>query len=189
MIKTKLHSFLKEIQGNKYVVINEDELTRTKLLENSIGLFSDFMSVLSDGYNPTILGIRISIDKRLNDRDRFIFPSPNNAGTEFFFTEKIQPTRKDVDSIKERINENFSWCLDHLSTFNKAPDIFKSNYHVENLNQLVEKVKRNIFDLTDLWNVTSHEYLVDTNDGSLVRVLFIHSDNKSLILDFGNYIH
>lgn len=171
------------------MVINEDELTRAKLLENSIRLFSDFMSVLSDGYNPTILDIRISIDKRVNDRDRFIFPSPNNIGTELFFIHKIQPTKKDIDSIKERINENFSWCLDHLATFNKAPDIFKSNYHIDILIQLVEKVKRSIFDLTDLWTVTSYEYLIETKDGSLVRVLFIHSDNKSLILDFGNYIH
>ncbi|WP_428231608.1 hypothetical protein [Flavobacterium sp.] len=171
------------------MVINEDELTRTKLLENSISLFSDFMNVLSDGYNPTILDIKISINKRLNDRDRFIFPSPNNIDTDFFFINKIQPTRKDIDSIKERINENFSWCLDHLATFNKAPDIFKSNYHIDILNQLVEKVKSNIFELTDLWIVTSYEYLIDTKDGSLVRVLFIHSDNKSLILDFGNYIH
>lgn len=171
------------------MVIKEDELTRTKLLENSIRLFSDFMNVLSDGYNPTILDIRISIDKKLNDRDRFIFSSPHDSGTEIIFTDKIQPTRKDINDIKERINENFSWSLDHLATFNQAPDIFKSNYHIDNLNQLVEKVKRNIFDLTDLWIVTSYEYLIDTKDGSLVRVLFIHSDNKSLILDFGNYIH
>jgi hypothetical protein len=171
------------------MVINEDELTRVKLLENSIGLFSDFMGVLSDGYNPTILDIRISIDKRLNDRDRFIFPSPNSKGTEFFFTHNIEPTRKDIDKIKDRINENFLWCLDHLTAFNNAPDIFKSNYHIDNLNQLVEKVKRSIFDLIDLWILTSYEYLIDTKDGSLVRVLFIHSDNKSLILDFGNYIH
>lgn len=174
---------------NKYMEINKDELIRIKLLENSICLFSDFMSVLSDGYNPSIIDIRISIDKRLDDQDRFIFPSPNNSGTEFFFINKIQPTRKNVDSIKERVNENFSWCIDHLATFNIAPDIFKSNYHIDNLTKLVEKVKRNIFDLTDLWIVTSYEYLIDTNDGSLVRVLFIHSDNKSLILDFGNYIH
>ncbi|KUJ59691.1 hypothetical protein AR687_21750 [Flavobacteriaceae bacterium CRH] len=171
------------------MVINENELTQTKLLENSINLFSDFMSVLSDGYNQTIIDIRISTDKKLNDQDRFIFPSPNSIGTEIFFTDRIQPTRKDINNIKERINENFTWCLDHLATFNQAPDVFKSNYHIENLSQLVEKVKRNIFDLTDLWIVTSYEYLIDTNDGSLVRVLFIHSDNKSLILDFGNYIH
>jgi hypothetical protein len=31
--------------------------------------------------------------------------------------------------------------------------------------------------------------LIDSVDGSLVRVLFIHSDDKSLILDFGNYFH
>lgn len=171
------------------MAINEDELTRAKLLENSILLFSDFMSVLSDGYNPAIIDIKISIDKRLNDRDRFIFPSPNSSGTEFFFINRIEPTRKDVDNIKERINENFLWCLDHLSTFNKAPDIFKSKYHIDNLSQLVEKVKRSIFDLTDLWIVTSYEYLIDSIDGSLVRVLFIHSDDKSLILDFGNYFH
>jgi hypothetical protein len=171
------------------MVINEDELTQTKLLENSIHLFSDFMNVLSDGYNPTIIDIRTSIDKRLNDQDRFIFPSPNSSGTEIVFTNKIQPTRKDIYNIKERINENFSWCLDHLATFNQAPDIFKSIYHIDNLSQLVEKVKKTIFDLTDSWIVTSYEYLIDTKDGSLVRVLFIHSDNKSLILDFGNYIH
>ncbi len=171
------------------MVTSEDELTRIKLLENSIHLFSDFMSVLSDGYNPTILDVRVSIDKRSNDLDRFIFPSPNNLGKEIFFLEKIQPTRKDVDNIKERINENFSWCLNHLATFNNAPDIFKSSYHIDNLNQLVEKVKTQIFDLTDLWDIISYEYLIDTNDGSLIRVLFIHSDNKSLILDFGNYIH
>ncbi len=171
------------------MVTSEDELTRIKLLENSIRLFSDFMSVLSDGYNPTILDVRVSIDKRSNDQDRFVFPSPNNFGEEVFFLEKIQPTRKDVDNVKERINENFSWCLNHLAIFNNAPDIFKSNYHIENLSQLVEKVKTHIFDLTDLWDIISYEYLIDTNDGSLIRVLFIHSDNKSLILDFGNYIH
>lgn len=169
--------------------INGNELIRIKLLENSIRLFSDFMSVLSDGYNLTILDIRISIDKRLNDQDRFIFSSPNNIGTAFFFKEKIQPTRNNVGNIKERINENFTWSLNHLAEFNNAPDIFKNNYHTENLSQLVEKVKKSIFDVIDLWNVTSYEYLIDTEDGSLVRVLFIHSDNKSLILDFGNYIH
>lgn len=171
------------------MIENETEFVRIKLLENSIRLFSDFMSVLSDGYNPTILDVKVSIDKRLTDQDRFIFSSPNNLGTKFFFLEKIQPTRKDVVNVKERINENFSWCLNHLTTFNNAPDIFRSNYHIDNLNQLVETVKRNIFDVIDLWDIISYEYLIDTNDGSLVRVLFIHSGNKSLILDFGNYIH
>lgn len=171
------------------MIENETELIRIKLLENSIRLFSDFMSVLSDGYNPTMLDIKVSTDKRLTDEDRFVFSSPNNLGTEFFFLNKIQPTRKDITSIRERISENFSWCLNHLATFNNAPDIFRSNYHIDNLNQLVETVKRNIFDLIDLWDIISYEYLIDTNDGSLVRVLFIHSDNKSLILDFGNYIH
>jgi len=174
---------------NKYMVIREAELTRVKLLENSILLFSNFMSVLSDGYNPTILDVRVSIDKRLKDQDRFIFPSPNNSGTESFFLDKIQPSRKDIDNIKERIHENFSWCLSHLATFNQAPDIFISNYHLDNLSQLVDKVKKSIFDVIDFWIVTSYEYLIDTQDGSLVRVLFIHSDNKSLIFDFGNYIH
>ncbi|MBL0735381.1 hypothetical protein JI750_00660 [Flavobacterium sp. GN10] len=171
------------------MIENETELIRIKLLENSIRLFSDFMSVLSDGYNPTMFDIKVSTDKRLTDEDRFVFSSPNNLGTEFFFLNKIQPTRKDITSIRERISENFSWCLNHLATFNNAPDIFRSNYHIDNLNQLVETVKRNIFDLIDLWDIISYEYLIDTNDGSLVRVLFIHSDNKSLILDFGNYIH
>lgn len=169
--------------------INENELIRIKLLENSIRLFSDFMSVLSDGYNPTILNVRISIDKKLNDEDRFIFSSPNNIGTTFFFKEKIQPTKRDVANIKDRIDENFSWCLNHLAEFNNTPEIFKSNYHTEKLSQLVEKVKKSIFDVTELWDATSYEYLIDSEDGSLVRVLFIHSDNKSLILDFGNYIH
>lgn len=171
------------------MVDNEAELIRIKLLENSIRLLSDFMSVLSDGYNPTILDVKVSIDKKLKDQDRFIFSSPNNLGTESFFLDKIQPTKKDITNIKERINENFSWCLNHLATFNNVPDIFSSSYHIENLSQLVEKVKMHIFDLTDLWDIISYEYLVDTKDGSLVRVLFIHSDNKSLILDFGNYIH
>ncbi|MBJ2126270.1 hypothetical protein [Flavobacterium sp. IB48] len=171
------------------MVDNETELIRIKLLENSIRLLSDFMSVLSDGYNPTILDVKVSIDKKLKDQDRFIFSSPNNLGTESFFLDKIQPTKKDIANIKERVNENFSWCLNHLATFNNAPDIFASSYHIENLSQLVEKVKMHIFDLTDLWDIISYEYLVDTKDGSLVRVLFMHSDNKSLILDFGNYIH
>ncbi|MBE8726481.1 hypothetical protein [Flavobacterium hungaricum] len=171
------------------MVSNDDELTQIKLLENSIGLFSEFMSLLSDGYNPAIIDLRIRTDRKLEDRDQFINPSPNNNGTEFHFFNMNQSTRKDVDHIKERINENFLWCLDHLATFNAAPDLFKSSYHLDNLNQLAEKVKKNIFNLTDLWTTSSYEYLIDTNDGSLVRVLFIHSDTKSLILHFGNYIH
>ncbi|WP_134150004.1 hypothetical protein [Flavobacterium sp. 270] len=158
-------------------------------MENSIQLFSDFLSVLSDGYNPAVIHIRINTGGKLNDQDHFIFSSPNNTGTDFFFTEKIQPTKKIVENINERINENFSWCLNHLALFNTAPDLFKSNYHIDRLNQLAEKVKSNIFNLTDLWDADSYEYLIDNQDGSLTRVLFIHSDNKSLILDFGNYMH
>jgi hypothetical protein len=96
---------------NKYMVISEAELTRVKLLENSILLFSDFMSVLSDGYNPTILDVRVSIDKRLKDQDRFIFPSPNNSGTESFFLDKIQPSRKDIDNIKKEYMRTFHGVL------------------------------------------------------------------------------
>jgi len=167
----------------------DSELLKCKILENSVSLLADFFNVLSDGYNPTIIGVDIDLVNSIDEKGRFIFPSHNGIGSEVYFTKNILPTKIKVQNIESKINENFNWSLNHLITFNDAPKIFGSNFHMDNLTKLLERIKYCISDLIGDWAPVCYEYTLDTRDGSLRRTLFIHGKNKSMILEFGNYIH
>ena len=59
-------------------------------------------------------------------------------------------------------------------------DEFKEIYNV---------ITKDIQIILSKWKITCEEYLLDTKDSSYRKYLFINGTNKSIVLEFGNYVH
>lgn len=167
----------------------QEEYLKSKLIENSTGLLTDFFNVISDGYNPALISVTIDLTRNIENEEIFIYKTPNRIGTKEYYEGSILPTRTNINFIQKRINENFQWCLEHVVVFNQVPKLFESEYHYYNLKKIVKKVEEQIIMFLEDWNPHGTEYLNDTRDGSLERVLVIHGQNKTIVIKFGNYIH
>lgn len=155
----------------------QEEFLESKIIENSIDLLRDFFNVIADGYNPSLIYIEIDLTQCQIESEIL----------KKYHYGKISKT--EISSIQKRIEENFYWCLDHLVIFSQVPELFKSKFHYDNMKQLIKKIEKQLYAFIKNWNSIAVEYLHDTNDGSLRRILVIYGDNKTIIFHFGNYIH
>ena len=155
----------------------------------AVELLTDFFNVLSDGYNPSLIYFQYSENSPNIEKEIFVLPSHFGNDLENNYYNSIIKTKKEIKNLSLRISENFQWCSEHLIYFSKTPALFESKFHLGNFRELVLKVENKIFEITKNWEYEANEYLIDSRDGSLRRVVIIKSANKSITLDFGNYIH
>ncbi|KXX66701.1 hypothetical protein [Flammeovirga sp. SJP92] len=156
-----------------------------KHIIKTIELLSDFLGILSDGYNPTVIWLKI---------DRTVRIKPEKIFNDHWFgkgsLEQILSTKKELNKdLEEILTDCFEWSLVHLRTFNKSADLFNSKYHCENLNKLIGKVKNDILNYFDSDQLKLSVYIIDTKDGSLEKYLFLESNDLNAYFVFGNYIH
>ncbi|HTJ51405.1 MAG TPA: hypothetical protein VL443_18220 [Cyclobacteriaceae bacterium] len=154
------------------------------LVENSIHLLADFFQVISDGYNPTSISTTIKLNGNLDERDYFVLPSHLGGSNQKYF-ESVMRTKKDIESVEHRIEENFQWCLDHLTVCTQVPILFKSKFHVDNLKTLIQGVQNQAIKVVKNWQPKVSEYSI----GSERRILIIHGTGKTIAMEFGCYIH
>ncbi|QCK15570.1 hypothetical protein DCC35_12845 [Mangrovivirga cuniculi] len=160
-------------------------MDQEKHLTSIVGYLSDFFGVLSDGYNPTIIWLNIDLENKPNPSDLF---KEHWIGENSM--ENILETKTELkNNFESHLNRYFEWSLEHLKLDNKAPDIFKSEYHLENLNELINKVKLEILEYFGEKKLTLTEYTIDSIDGSIVKYLFIDFEDGSAHFAFGNYVH
>ncbi|MFY0590994.1 hypothetical protein [Roseivirga sp.] len=166
------------------------ELADKQIIENSIELLSDFFNVISDGYNPSIISVRISLNRRIEEKEIFKLTDHqySDIANERYFN-MVLSTKTDVQTIANRLDENFEWSFEHLKVFCQVPSLFDSQFHLDNLKNLIYKVKERLEQYTRQWNVNAHEYTIDSGDGSLVRAIVLQETNRTLVVEFGNYIH
>jgi len=160
-------------------------MNEEKHLISAVGYLNDFFGVLSDGYNPTIFWLNIDLDYKPEPRDLF---KEHWIGKNSI--DKILETKTELNkSLESLIDHYFSWSLEHLKQANKAPEIFKSDYHLDNLNKLIKKVKLEIVNYFEGKKLGFTEYTIDSIDGSLVKYLFIDYEEGNAHFVFGNYLH
>lgn len=168
--------------------MHTDYLT-SRLIENSVNLLTDFFTVVNDGYNPAGLLVKIDLTRNITNEELFIYNENHGIGSKGYYETRILPTKVNIESVQHQIRVNFKWCLEHLILFSKVPELFKSEFHYENLKSLVKKVEDQIITFIEPWNTTAVEYTNETGGGSVVKVLIVHGKNKSLVLEFYNEIH
>jgi len=147
-------------------------------------LLTSCFQVISDGYNQTSISTTIKLNGNLDERNYFVLPSHLGGSNEDYF-KTVMRTRKEIDSVESRIKENFSWCLDHLTTFTQVPTLFESKFHVDNLKTLIQGVQDQTIKVVSPWFPQVSEYSI----GSERRILIFHGTGKSMVLEFGCYIH
>lgn len=153
------------------------------VLENTISMLEMFYQVITDGYNPTSISIRIDLDKRINENE---IKSGYEKG---WYKEDVFMNPETVLDFKQRLKSNFKWSFEHLEVFSKCPELLKTDFNMDNFIKILSRTEQVILDFTNEWSKESKEYLIDTSDGSYQRLLVVHDENKSMIIEFGNYIH
>lgn len=157
----------------------EQHLTRT------VEYLSDFFLVLSDGYNPTAFWMNIDLNQQLYFE--------HLVEKDYLGRKRVSMalnSRTEMNGTFESLLDSyFEWCLEHLHSCNCVQEIFQKDYKLDELRQLVLKVKKELSTYFDTWNAKYTEYTVDTLDGSLEKYLFINSGKRSAYFVFGNYIH
>ncbi|QZK91650.1 hypothetical protein K5V07_14535 [Flavobacterium sp. CHNK8] len=155
----------------------------------AVELLTGFFNVVSDGYNPALIYFNYSENSLNIEKETFVQPSHYGNDPENRYYYNIIETETIIEDVRERIIQNFQWSTEHLILFSKTPTLFESKFHLDNFKTLVSKVENQVLELIKTWDLKTSEYLIDSKDGSLRRVLIIKSEDKSIILDFGNYIH
>lgn len=184
---TPFQNHMYYIQNTTIKTMNEKHV-ECLLMKNSVEMLTDFFMVLSDGYNPALIYVTVTLDRNLDEREYFVLPKHlggNNQQENRRHFEYINETKTPVSSVSKRIIENFQWCLDHLIICNQAPALFQSKYHMDNLNTVIQKVQNQILYIVEDWQATTHEYYICNEQ----RFLCIQGQGKSLMLNFGCYIH
>lgn len=162
--------------------MNETEKYIVKIVE----YLNQFFMVLSDGYNPTIIWLKI--EPHIKEAES-VFKEEYTLNEEFM-VKKVNKTKKTLHkSLKSTLDHYFDWSLDHLRCANNAEEIFKKEHNLNELMELIRKVKEDLVSYFDAWNPTLTEYTVDTDDGSLAKFVFMDSSTQSAHLYFGNFIH
>jgi len=160
-----------------------NEKIEMEILNNSIKMLEMFYQVLTDGYNPTSISIRINLESRINEEN---IKSGYEKG---WYKEDIFKMPKTILNFEERLKSNFKWSFEHLEVFSKCPELIKTDFNRDNFLKLLSHVETLIINFTNNWTRETKEYLIDTSDGSYQRLLLVHDESKSMIIEFGNYIH
>lgn len=85
-----------------------------------------------------------------------------------------------------RLQELFEWNKKHVIGFEQ---ILKPEYRMAEFSEIYQVIYEQIIDLTSIWNFKSNQFLIDTKDGSYRKFLFISEASKSIVFEFGNYMH
>ena len=59
----------------------QEDYLKSKLIENSTSLLTDFFNVISDGYNPTLISVTIDLTKNIENEEIFIYKTHSWVGT------------------------------------------------------------------------------------------------------------
>lgn len=131
----------------------------------------------------------VDLSKRIDEQSSFIFNSPNRIGTEEYFIEQIFPTRLSVDNPESRIEKYFEWARKKEDIGEYQTEVVRSTWHWNHFIEIAEHVKQQLMNITRLFPEEATQYTIDTKDGSLREILFLHGKTESLRLEFGKYIH
>ena len=140
-----------------------DEKTQLLILENSINLFSDFLMVISDGYNPSVIWSAFNLEHRLTYDDVFLLHS--NIRREHFSS-----TKTIINNPLARVEDNLDWCLGHSAYFGPYKQIFESKYREEKLRSISHKIKTQISNVIKNWTTFTIEYLLETSEKFLLEI-------------------
>jgi hypothetical protein len=169
--------------------MKEQEKIICEVLKNSITMIDCFYEIISDGYNPARLDFRFNLESQLSEEEIFIYDSPNLIGTEEFFKNSILPTKKKVEHPIKFLTELIDWNKRHIESFNSFPGIFSTQFRNAEFNEMLGLIPYQTKQLIVNWNPESFEYLIDSKDQSLRKFLSINGSSKSILFEFGNYIH
>lgn len=133
--------------------------------------------------------MQFDLSKRLDEHSTFIFASPNQIGTEEYFTEHILPTKRSVDDPKTSIEKHFDRTRKIEGSTIYQTEVIRSAWHWNHFVDISDFVKNQLLEITDLFPEEANQYTIDTKDGSIREILFLHGKNESLRLEFGKYIH
>ncbi|AZJ32220.1 hypothetical protein SAMN05444344_2980 [Tenacibaculum mesophilum] len=169
--------------------MKEEKKIICEVLKNSITMIDYFYEIISDGYNPAKLDFKFNLDSQISEEEIFIYDSPNWIGTEEFFKSSILPTKRKVENPVKYLTELIDWNKKHIESFNSFPDIFLTKYRNAEFNEMLQMISNQTNQLVEDWNTESFEYIIDTKDGSYRKFLLINDKSKSILFEFGNYIH
>ncbi len=154
-------------------------------LIKTVEYLSNFFLVLSNGYDPTTFWLNIDLNGQLYFE--------NTYEKDYLSQEMVREalkSRKPVDeSFESLLDKHFEWCIEHLKAYNCSREIFEKDYKLDELRNLVDKVKKELSAYFSHWDAKYTEYTVDTFDGSLEKYLFINSGKQSACFVFGAYMH
>ncbi len=158
-------------------------------MKNSITMVDYFYEIISDGYNPAKLDFKFNLESQLSEDEIFVYDSSNWIGTEEFFKKSILPTKRKVENPVKYLTELIDWNKKHIESFNSFPDIFSTEYRNAEFNEMLQTISNQTKELIQDWNTESFEYIIDSKDGSYRKFLLISDKSKSILFEFGNYIH
>jgi hypothetical protein len=163
-----------------------EEQIKCEIIKSQITLLDRFYRVIGDGYNPANISFSYNLKSKIEPESIFINKSHNDIGEPWYYQQNILPSKEVVINLSHRLKELLEWNMKHVVGFEQ---ILKSEYRMAEFSEIYQVIYEQIIDLTSGWNSESTQFLIDTKDGSYRKFLFISETSKSMVFEFGNYIH
>lgn len=163
-----------------------EEQIKCETIKSQITLLDRFYRVIGDGYNPASISFSYNLKSKIEPESIFIYKSHNNIGEPWYYEQQILPSKEVILNLNHRLKELLEWNMKHVVGFEQ---ILKPEYRMAEFSELYQVIFEQIIDLTSGWNSESTQFIIDTKDGSYRKFLFISETSKSMVFEFGNYIH
>lgn len=163
-----------------------EEQIKCEIIKSQITLLDRFYRVIGDGYNPASVSVKYSLNSKIEPESVFIYKSVNNIGEPWYYEQRIKPTKEIVLNPNERLKELMEWNRMHVIGFEQ---ILKADFRLAELREIYQVVYEKIEELISEWNFESSQFVIDSKDGTYRKFLFVSDINKSIVLEFGNYMH
>jgi len=148
-----------------------------------------FYRVIGDGYNQTAISFKYNLNEAITPESIFIHESHNNIGKPWFYEEWIKPTQEKVTNPSLRLKELMEWNRKHVIGFNGCKQIRDEEYRLAEFKEIYTDLFEKTESVIKNWKIEALQYLLDTKDASYRKYLFLNGENKSMVFEFGNYIH
>src|SRR5688572_4732551 len=102
----------------------KDLIVESTRLQTAAEMLSNFFQVLSDGYNPAMLDLKVIERGRYSDQMIFMFNPQYSKNDEY--VKRVVETKDMVNDVTAYLKSRFQVSLDHLMSFTIAPIIFQS---------------------------------------------------------------
>ncbi len=182
--------FLNKMEANGFELCEIDRMLiqnqdyQYSIVKEQINCLGKTLTLLSDGYFPSIISIqRINANSQASDEPNIFKKSFEKPDVNLYFS------IEESTNLNKELNEVFEWSYNWVKGFNICQKIFDESYWNNQLLSMIHEAIKNLYIYSKLNGLQIKLYHFKQGDGSEVKFVKMQSNEKKTILKIQNVVH